>query len=72
MVALGDWLGGGVMGQSREWCGWGELPDRDLVQVTKDSEAAAVEAILTDRRFHFEVVGVDAARDRAAVERFGL
>jgi len=61
----------------REWWQqskvWGsDVPPLELVEVTSDTEAAAVEEILTDRRFHFEVVGFEAARDRAAVERFGL
>jgi len=60
----------------REW--WqrhksvGDVPPVELVSVARVEEAAVVEEILTDRRFHFELAGLAAGRDRAAVERFGL
>lgn len=47
------------------------VPDR-LIGVRAEEEAAVVGAILTDRRFHVEVPGHEAERDRAAVERYGL
>ncbi len=49
-----------------------ELRSPDLLEVLAIAEAAAVENILTDRRFHVEVVDLHGVRDQAAVERFGL
>jgi len=49
-----------------------ELPSPDYVRVGRFTEAAVVGEILTDRRFLVEVADLDGARDRAAVERFGL